>query len=476
LKKIFLYILVFLMMGCSTFQRVDDLDERFTALEESALMEEAAGVGAATKMYGRDCVDGSCAAGKDLDDAMGMSDGDVAMIPKDPTYGFLIYEYDDPSSTGDDPPWVIDPDSGTGEWLLRDTTWENMLGKMDISNETGDPITVNDYDTGTYFANQDNDAIEFNLPALPTDLVYCFGNSHVTGTPIAKPITLDPDASDYIILDGTAAAAGQIIGSDGDGKDNICVVGLDSSYWKVTGYQGTWTEGYCSDFNPGDPTDEFCDDADGDQTIETGTDDYDTAQNSSDTWDGATVDTGAYIKEVNHSGTLACKDRGSKESAFLAYDLGGTNTTFYGQAYVNIVDFSDLVDGNYVGIYRFNSGASARTAWVTVTYITDTLYFRVCYAYTVGQSECNTGPTVTQNTWYRIGLKYIAATDAETGVIMYVDGTPYEGDNLKTTENWWIDEVYVGPQDDDTLISDDAIRFQVDRLGFDDDTALEACP
>jgi hypothetical protein len=44
LKKILLYILTFLIIaGCSTFQRVDDLEERFTALEEAQVMEDAAG-------------------------------------------------------------------------------------------------------------------------------------------------------------------------------------------------------------------------------------------------------------------------------------------------------------------------------------------------------------------------------------------------------------------------------------------------
>jgi hypothetical protein len=77
LKKIFFYILTLLIIsGCSTFQRVDDLDERFTALEEAQVMEDAAGVGAATRMWGRDCVDGSCGT-KDLDDLTGMSDDEI---------------------------------------------------------------------------------------------------------------------------------------------------------------------------------------------------------------------------------------------------------------------------------------------------------------------------------------------------------------------------------------------------------------
>jgi hypothetical protein len=115
---------------------------------------------------------------------------------------------------------------------------------MEVSNQTAATVTVNDYDTGTYFANQDNDAIEFNLPTDPTDLTFCFGNGQTGGTPIAQAITINAN-NGYIIVDGTAERS---FTSSGDGKDNICIVGLDSGYWKAIGYQGTWSDGGGTDY------------------------------------------------------------------------------------------------------------------------------------------------------------------------------------------------------------------------------------
>jgi hypothetical protein len=248
IKKIGILIL-FLMffVGCSTFQRIDDLDRRATILEEEREMGLAEGVGAATRMWGRDCIDGSCAAGKNLDDitagGAGAIDGDVAIVPADPTYGFLIYLMDDDSAAAESLPNIVDPDTaGDHRWILQGTTLQKIFGKMYVSVETGDPVTVVVGDTGTMFINGDDDAIEFDLPADPTDLVYCFGNGHVAGTPVAQVITIDPDASDYIIYNGITAAQGEAIVSGGVGMDNICLIGLDASYWKVTGYIGGWAE------------------------------------------------------------------------------------------------------------------------------------------------------------------------------------------------------------------------------------------
>jgi hypothetical protein len=254
IRKLYILLISLMMIfGCSTLQKIDDLERRAVALEETSLMDVAAGVGAATRMYGRGCVDGSCAAGRDLDDLTGMSNGDTIIIPMDPTYGFLVYEYDDPSSTGDDPPWVIDPDTGTGEWFLQSTTFGSIFNKVKISDQTAGAVTVNDYDTGTYFVNDDADAIIFNLPADPTDLVYCFGNGHVTGTPVAKEILITPNSSDYIIFDGLVSDQGGSLQAIDKFRPiesaSICIIGIDSSYWKVIGYEGGWTSHLCDEDN-----------------------------------------------------------------------------------------------------------------------------------------------------------------------------------------------------------------------------------
>jgi len=247
IKKIGILILFLMMIvGCSTSQRIDDLEGRAAVLEEGRIMEMAAGVGAATRMWGRDCIDGSCAAGKNLDDitagGAGAIDGDVAIVPADPTYGFLIYLMDDDSATAESLPNIVDPDTaGDHRWILQGTTLQKIFGKMYVSKEAGATVTVVVGDTGTMFINDDDDNIEFDLPSVPTDLVFCFGDDQDAST-VTSIITIDPDASDYIIFDGTTAAQGEAIVSSGNAKDNLCIIGLDVTYWKVTGYVGNWAE------------------------------------------------------------------------------------------------------------------------------------------------------------------------------------------------------------------------------------------
>jgi hypothetical protein len=130
MKKLTIFLLLVLFaFGCTTIQVVPpegykavvkDMEVEEEAADED-MMEEAAEVGAATKMYGRDCINSptSCSEGYGLNDITGMADGDTALVPKDPTYGALFYEYNDPDVSAQDLPDVVVPDSGTGRWLLR---------------------------------------------------------------------------------------------------------------------------------------------------------------------------------------------------------------------------------------------------------------------------------------------------------------------------------------------------------------------
>jgi hypothetical protein len=76
---------------------------------------------AAQKHYGRSCIDGSCAAGFDLDDITGMSDGNTALVPADPTYGGpLYYKYVAADASAESLPTIVDPDAGgDGRWLQQ---------------------------------------------------------------------------------------------------------------------------------------------------------------------------------------------------------------------------------------------------------------------------------------------------------------------------------------------------------------------
>jgi len=108
-------------------------------------------------------------------------------------------------------------------------------GGILVTKSTAATVTV--LGMSGYYVNADDDVIEFDLPADPTNKGYCFAN-----TLYAKAITVDPDNADYIIMDGVAGAAGESVVSTGAADEQLCVIGIDSSYWKVTSKVGTWAQ------------------------------------------------------------------------------------------------------------------------------------------------------------------------------------------------------------------------------------------
>ena len=108
-------------------------------------------------------------------------------------------------------------------------------GGIPVTKSTDATITVSGMTR--FYVNADDDAIAFNLPADPTNKAFCFANLLY-----AKAITVNPDDADYIVHAGKTAAAGEAYVSSGARTDQLCVVGIDSSYWLVTSERGTWAE------------------------------------------------------------------------------------------------------------------------------------------------------------------------------------------------------------------------------------------
>ena len=237
--------MVLLLAGCAT----TGLEKRVAELEDQVMMLQAGGV--AANFYPARTVDwdASGSAAGDLDNITSTVDDDAGfVITQDDSYFgptlnyFLPYVLDDDGGASEDEPWIIDSKDGEGDsedWELCSGRFVYMFSKLYPSMETGSPITVYSYDTGTVFINGDNDAIEFDLPADPTGLTFCFTNDQDS----TAAITVDPDASDYIVMDGVTASQGEAIVSDGSSsEEHVCLFGLDSSYWKVIGKIGTWAE------------------------------------------------------------------------------------------------------------------------------------------------------------------------------------------------------------------------------------------
>lgn len=108
-------------------------------------------------------------------------------------------------------------------------------GGIPVTKSTDATITVSGM-TGFYI-NADDDVIAFDLPADPTNKAYCFANLLY-----ARAISVNPADGDYIVHAGTTAAAGEAYVSTGARTDQLCVIGIDTSYWLVTAERGTWAE------------------------------------------------------------------------------------------------------------------------------------------------------------------------------------------------------------------------------------------
>lgn len=134
--------------------------------------------------------------------------------------------------------WTLSSSTGVDKISLTAmnlVTTGYIDGGIPVTKSTDATITVSGM-TG-FYVNADDDAIAFNLPADPTNKAFCFANLLY-----AKAITVNPDDADYIVHAGKTAAAGEAYVSSGARTDQLCVVGIDSSYWLVTSERGTWAE------------------------------------------------------------------------------------------------------------------------------------------------------------------------------------------------------------------------------------------
>jgi hypothetical protein len=427
----------------------------------------------------------------DCDDISGTNDLDAlfAVILGETYFGptlnlFMPYILDVDNAGTEDFPWIVTADDGGDErLLLADVVFNRLFGKMYMSNETGDPITVNDWDTGTHFINNDNDAIEFDLPADPTDLTYCFGNGQTGGTPIAQAITLDPTYGDFIVLDGTDYKGA--IESSGNGKDNLCIAGLDSSYWKTTGYQGSWDlSQVCDSCSATDS----CEDADGSNSTAPNGNDFDTAKCSD--WGDEALEANDYIKEAYHDGTLSnCPGRGQyaiefknlhaaaetdNVRIFRTVTADGTKCSRFR---ATIKSTTGMDNGDFFGLSMNGDGVNNETAGLGLIYDGSDYYLYLVFRDNVDALQKITGTTaLAENTWYDFGLCW-SKNDASDGAVAYLGGDPEATSDTggHTTTNRNIGREFLGTHHDTTsLDDDDEVIIQIDGFRSNGTTSLPA--
>jgi len=115
----------------------------------------------------------------------------------------------------------------------------NLSGNVPVILDTDASVTLSASDCkGGMRINNDNDAIDYTLPAAAAGLSITFYSKY------AATVTVDTyDDSDTIILDGTSLTAGNAIDSEGNAGDFISLLAIDDSTWITLGRSGTWSDG-----------------------------------------------------------------------------------------------------------------------------------------------------------------------------------------------------------------------------------------
>lgn len=137
---------------------------------------------------------------------------------------------------------TIDTDGTANTATINSTTGVTSIviaagidfdGEVPHYESTAATVTVSG-NNGIYY-NSDDDVIEFDLPAAAAGKQFCFH-----GYSYARAITIDPDDSDQILLDGALETAGEAIDSTGAANDFICLHGKSAGVWVAWGSNGTW--------------------------------------------------------------------------------------------------------------------------------------------------------------------------------------------------------------------------------------------
>ena len=122
--------------------------------------------------------------------------------------------------------------------VILNATNGDLTGKLDQASSTDATynIPAAQHYGGTA-SNGDADVIEMDLvAALP-------GMSIIIRDGAGGVITLDPNGTEIIVYDGTAAAAGEAIKSSGAKYDFVALVCYDTGVWEVVGHDvNGWVE------------------------------------------------------------------------------------------------------------------------------------------------------------------------------------------------------------------------------------------
>ena len=136
----------------------------------------------------------------------------------------------------DDVLGIVDVDDTTqaASGTSKKITVNQLMAAIITSKSTATTLT-DDEMNGVVLVSA---AVTTTLPAVELGQTVCFFSSG------ANTIVVDSNASDRIILDGTALDDGDTIeNTSAAAGDFICIFGDSTAGWTTLGYSGTWADG-----------------------------------------------------------------------------------------------------------------------------------------------------------------------------------------------------------------------------------------
>jgi len=258
--------------------------------------------------------------------------------------------------------------------------------------------------------------------------------------------------------------------------------GIGNLTWVDQIDSGSAAADYCSSCTPGDPTDIMCEDAEG--TNDLGG--FNTAQCSG--W-SETIEANNTVTNASHSGDInsdqGCTNQGSYaiqihvdntaagEDAYLSDDITAKSNV-YGQFYL-IVTANNLENSDYVSLnqlLRTTGGTVHLMGLMLWRNATDT----VIRAYYRNSSDANVSSdstaTISNDTWYKIEYQWESGSTLK----VWIDDSLEISETDNDTEN--VERLRIGSIDvlgSTAADSSDIVTYQVDMVGWDDDTIPSDC-
>jgi hypothetical protein len=194
---------------------------------------------------------------------------------------------------------------------------------------------------------------------------------------------------------------------------------------------------------------------------------------------------GNTIACANHSGTLACADKGSKAINVSMNGSNGLNAckyrtitgvnSIYENGYFNLISTANWDTFETLDIFRIYNITNSRQLFTLYVIWDGSNYKLNGYLSTAdGGTDTINGPTIQTGTWYRVGISY--ARNTQNGGSLYVEGTEYSADDNETTYDYAITRVYIGSTNFGSIGASETVVYQWDCLELDDDTMPGACP